>query len=97
MNLPRNEYPRPQFERKEWINLNGEWSYSFDFSKSGDDKNWRQHGVFADRIIVPFCPESRMSGVGFTDFIEMMLSITNTKIYPHCGTDICFYVICPTS
>lgn len=72
MNLPRNEYPRPQFERKEWINLNGEWSYSFDFSKSGDDKNWRQHGVFADRIIVPFCPESRMSGVGFTDFIEMM-------------------------
>ena len=41
MSLPRNEYPRPQFVRKEWINLNGQWSYSFDFSKSGEEKNWQ--------------------------------------------------------
>lgn len=72
MSLPRNEYPRPQFVRKEWINLNGQWSYSFDFSKSGEEKNWQAKSSFDGKIIVPFCPESRMSGVGFTDFIEMM-------------------------
>ena len=29
--LPRAEYPRPQFERADWVNLNGEWTYTFDF------------------------------------------------------------------
>ena len=29
--LPRSEYPRPQFEREYWVNLNGTWTYSFDF------------------------------------------------------------------
>ena len=38
---PRPEYPRPQFERAEWINLNGTWSYTFDFSKSGAEKNFQ--------------------------------------------------------
>ena len=30
--IPRKEYPRPQFERKTWLNLNGEWDYAFDFT-----------------------------------------------------------------
>ena len=29
--LPRAEYPRPQMERAEWVNLNGEWSYTLDY------------------------------------------------------------------
>ena len=72
MTIPRSEYPRPQFERKEWINLNGEWSYTFDFSKSGDARNLQQSAGFDGKITVPFCPESKLSGVGYTDFIEMM-------------------------
>lgn len=68
----RNEYPRPQFERDEWICLNGEWEYRFDFSKSGEEQNWKNAGAFEGKINVPFCPESKLSGVGFTDFIEMM-------------------------
>ena len=72
MTIPRNEYPRPQFERKEWINLNGEWTYAFDFSRSGTEKGWRKTSGFESRITVPFCPESRLSGVGFTDFIEVI-------------------------
>ena len=28
--LPREEYPRPQFERADWQNLNGPWTYTFD-------------------------------------------------------------------
>jgi beta-galactosidase/beta-glucuronidase len=69
---PRPEYPRPQFERQDWINLNGEWSYTFDFSKSGAERNLQNSEGFKDKIIVPFCPESKLSGVGFTDFIEAM-------------------------
>ena len=73
-NLPRPEYPRPQFERATWQNLNGEWSYTFDFGKSGMDLGrelFRSHG-FPNRIIVPFCPESKLSGVQHTDFIEAL-------------------------
>lgn len=70
--MPRPEYPRPQFERETWINLNGEWTYSFDFGKSGKEKNFQNSNGFADKIIVPFCPESSLSGVGHTDFINAM-------------------------
>ncbi len=71
-NVPRPEYPRPQFERSAWINLNGEWTYSFDFGKSGYDKSWMNKDKFDGKIIVPFCPESKLSGVEYKDFIEHM-------------------------
>ena len=32
MSILKKEYPRPQFERNDWINLNGEWSCSFDLT-----------------------------------------------------------------
>ncbi|MBR7108211.1 MAG: beta-glucuronidase [Lentisphaeria bacterium] len=35
--IPRPEYPRPQFYRKDWLNLNGQWSYELDLSESGVD------------------------------------------------------------
>ena len=70
--LPRPEYPRPQFERQEWINLNGEWSCTLDFSRSGGYREFEKRTAFDRKITVPFCPESRLSGIGYTDFIEMM-------------------------
>lgn len=70
--LPRPEYPRPQFERKEWMNLNGKWSYTFDFGKSGMDRKLYDSKGFDDTILVPFCPESELSGVKHTDFIPAM-------------------------
>lgn len=70
--IPRAEYPKPQFERSEWKNLNGEWSYIFDFSKTGNERGYRSSKGFDHKIIVPFCPESKLSGVGYTDFIETM-------------------------
>ncbi len=33
--LPRNEYPRPQFIRSEWMSLNGEWQFEIDQGDSG--------------------------------------------------------------
>ena len=40
--MPRPEYPRPQFERAGWVNLNGEWTCSFDFGGSGMERELRR-------------------------------------------------------
>ena len=69
---PRPEYPRPQFERAEWINLNGPWTYTFDFGCSGLAQGYAASEGFSGQIIVPFCPESELSGVGYKDFIPCM-------------------------
>ena len=67
---PRQEYPRPQLRRDDWINLNGEWSFTFDFGKSGYERGYPESTGFDRAILVPFAPESPLSGVGHTDFIE---------------------------
>jgi len=69
---PRAEYPRPQFERAQWLNLNGTWTYTFDFGKSGVNRDFRNSKGFDGKILVPFCPESKLSGVEHTDFINSM-------------------------
>ena len=69
---PRPEYPRPQFVREPWLNLNGRWTYTFDPGKSGMQRGFAHSEGFDDEILVPFCPESRLSGVRYVDFIEMM-------------------------
>ena len=57
---PKNvwpEYPRPQLERKDWINLNGPWSYSI-----SDPVNLKPE-IHDGKILVPFSVESSLSGV----------------------------------
>lgn len=70
--LPREEYPRPQFERPQWQNLNGQWTYEFDKGKSGMNRKLFKSKGFDNQITVPFCPESKLSGVQHTDFIPAM-------------------------
>ena len=70
--LPRSEYPRPQFVRDDWMNLNGVWTYEFDAGRSGIERGLASSKGFASEITVPFCPESELSGVAHTDFIEAM-------------------------
>lgn len=72
--LPRHEHPKPQFYRDNWINLNGPWSYEFDPGKSGmhPGRQLFKSTGFDNEIIVPFCPESELSGVEYKDFIEAM-------------------------
>lgn len=70
--LPRQEYPRPQFERTDWVNLNGPWTYTFDFGKTGIDRKLFESKGFDSTITVPFCPESKLSGVEYKDFIPAM-------------------------
>lgn len=68
--LPRPEYPRPQWVRPEWINLNGRWQFEIDHGKSGRERGLQgsSHDL-SGQITVPFCPESKLSGVEYTDFM----------------------------
>nr|NIR02503.1 beta-galactosidase [Gemmatimonadales bacterium] len=67
--VPRPEYPRPQWRRPDWLNLNGEWEFEEDPGLSGESRGLPSAGSLRGRILVPFCPESGLSGVGNTDFI----------------------------
>jgi len=69
MNIPRYEHPKPQFERADWLNLNGEWDFEFDFGNSKKDAGIIDKKEWGSKIIVPFCPESKLSGIEYTDFI----------------------------
>ncbi len=68
-NIPRPEHPFPQMERENWMNLNGTWDFEFDFGVSGLERGFGSRTDFKDKITVPFCPESVLSGIGYTDFI----------------------------
>jgi beta-galactosidase/beta-glucuronidase len=49
--------------------LNGEWQFEIDSGDSGKDRGLIEQEL-ADRITVPFCPESPLSGIGHTDFMR---------------------------
>src|SRR5215204_251176 len=79
--VPRPEYPRPQFRRRGWINLNGEWSFAFDDADVGLSGGWqntdaatlRSDGSSFDReIVVPFCYQAERSGIGETAFHDVV-------------------------
>ncbi len=69
INIPRPEHPNPQSERANWLNLNGEWDFEFDFGNSKYAAGILDKAEWEKKIIVPFCPESKLSGIEYTDFI----------------------------
>ncbi|MBO4540093.1 MAG: glycoside hydrolase family 2, partial [Clostridia bacterium] len=54
--IPLDRHPRPQLRRDIWQNLNGEWDFAI--YKAGE-----LFGGYKNKIIVPFSPESALSGV----------------------------------
>lgn len=58
--IPRSEHPRPNFQRSSWQSLNGLWDFSFDAP------------LFDKKILVPFVFESSLSGIGETDFHDIV-------------------------
>lgn len=69
MKIPRPEHPRPDCIRTEWLILNGIWDFKFDPGVSGYEQNWQTKTTFDRKIVVPFCMESSLSGVGYKDFM----------------------------
>lgn len=78
MKIYRQEHPNPQWKRTEWRNLNGEWEFDFDFGKSARERKLYEGGELSKKINVPFCPESKLSGIGYTDF---MAAVCYRKVF----------------
>lgn len=67
---PRPEHPAPHWERSEWLNLNGSWQFEIDHGRSGKERDFFQKDhPLTGEILVPFCPESKLSGVEYKDFM----------------------------
>ncbi|MDE7372790.1 MAG: glycoside hydrolase family 2 [Clostridia bacterium] len=69
---PLSEYPRPQFARDSYITLNGQWDYAI--LRKSENFN----GEYQGKILVPFSPESLLSGLP-----EGTLVTPNDALYYH--------------
>lgn len=58
------DYPRPQFVRKDWVNLNGIWDFGFDDENVGESEKWYEAFRGNLQIQVPFTYEAKSSGIG---------------------------------
>jgi len=77
----RSEHPKTQFFRPKWLNLNGIWDFSFDFGDSGKEKKWEfQKPGVTQKINVPFCVESKLSGVEYKDFANAIWYFRSFKL-----------------
>jgi beta-galactosidase/beta-glucuronidase len=62
-------HPRPRVTRADWVDLNGTWQFAYDDADAGLGERWPENpGKFDRQIVVPFGPESEMSGIGDTGF-----------------------------
>ena len=57
------DYPRPQFVRRNWENLNGEWNFIFDDNDEGETKEYYKEFPMSTKIVVPFTYETELSGI----------------------------------
>ncbi|WP_054023096.1 glycoside hydrolase family 2 [Bacillus sp. FJAT-28004] len=80
MDAIRNEYPRPQFERPSWLNLNGEWEFEYDDSNVGSDNKWFERKRFDRKIQVPFCYQSELSGINEKSFHDIVWYRKNVEV-----------------
>ena len=65
-------YPRPQFVRPEWTNLNGEWDFAFDRDDVGKAEKWSVHFPQSQKIVVPFTYETKLSGIGIEEDVNVI-------------------------
>ena len=62
--VPLPEHPRPDFQRAEWLNLNGRWRFAFDPRNVGERAGWSKGDLPSGReILVPFSWGAPLSGV----------------------------------
>jgi hypothetical protein len=83
--IPRPEHPNPQFQRDAWQNLNGTWD--FWEGDAADEKAMAERSEFPDKIVVPFCRESKLSGLGRTGFVKNVLYRRSFEVPEKWGVD----------
>ncbi|WP_334077995.1 glycoside hydrolase family 2 protein [Paenibacillus sanfengchensis] len=64
--IPRPEFPHPHWQRQQWLNLNGPWSFRFDPNDEGVQGQWNtdREVPFDAEVQVPFSWASPLSGIG---------------------------------
>ena len=81
-NIPRSEHPRPDFMRPTYHCLNGLWQFAFDDANEGIQKEYAKPShSFPLAIVVPFCYQSKMSGLG-GDEIHPIMWYRRTFVIP---------------
>ena len=63
VNIPLPEHPRPDFERADWLNLNGYWAFTFDAAAAQKALSDKSCASLDQRILVPFPWGSKLSEV----------------------------------
>ncbi len=71
--IPFPEYPRPQLQREQWLCLNGKWDYQGgkDIANAFNPAKPIAFSGKVDKILVPYCPESVISGIERKQEINM--------------------------
>lgn len=80
----RENYPRPQFVRDSYLDLNGEWNFRFDDQKVGTASGW-QNGFEDKKIMVPFSYETIKSGIGCLEPHETIWYSKNVNFASLCA------------
>ncbi|GGF74440.1 beta-glucuronidase [Paenibacillus albidus] len=73
--VPRPEYPRPGFIRKEWLSLNGAWEFGYDDEDVGEEEQGYlgdAPALFTQTIQVPFAFQSKLSGIEDPSFHDVV-------------------------
>src|ERR1043166_6827945 len=65
---PRPEYPEPQAVRADWLNLNGKWEFAE--TNEANDLSFLGDKPYPNSITVPFCRESKLSGLQRKGFVK---------------------------
>ena len=68
----KKDYPRPQFVRENWMNLNGKWNFKFDDENIGEKEGWYNGLNETVDINVPFAYQAPLSGVEDKSFHKIM-------------------------
>jgi beta-galactosidase/beta-glucuronidase len=68
--IPRAEHPRPDAFRENWATLNGEWQFEIDDNADGEARGLTAGKELSSKITVPFCPESKLSGLGHSGIMK---------------------------
>ncbi|AXI10510.1 glycoside hydrolase family 2 [Oceanobacillus sp. 143] len=68
----QSEYPRPQLQREQWLNLNGEWDFAFDDEREGLTSKWYNAFPKNMKINVPFAYQSKNSGIDDQSFHDVV-------------------------
>ncbi|MBD5636230.1 MAG: glycoside hydrolase family 2 [Clostridia bacterium] len=89
--MKKTEYPRPQFQREDWLSLNGEWEFAYDDSDEGIRNGYDTGTISLPlKINVPFTYQYEASGIGDTACHERVWYRRTFKVRPNKRALLCF-------